>query len=317
MSELGHFELAASQILRALRGPRSQVAWARRLGYRGNPITDWEHGRRFPSAPEALRVASRANVDLPRAFATFSPMVPAPSGRSRWIVAAWLDALRGSTSIMELARVAGVSRFSVARWLAGTSTPRLPDFLRLLDAITGRAAEWVALLVPIESVPGLEPIYRRMSAAQRISLELPWSDAVLRVLETTAYAALGAHSDAFIAGTLGISEREVSEILATLCDADIVERLAGAYRVKGTLVVDTKGDPEAAQRVRRHWASAALARQGHANTWFAYNVISVSEQDCDRIERRLRAAFREIRNIVKESQPAERAALLTIQLARW
>ena len=48
-------ELAARQLLRALRGKRSQVAFSRRLGYRGNPIADWEAGRRTPTAQEMLR----------------------------------------------------------------------------------------------------------------------------------------------------------------------------------------------------------------------------------------------------------------------
>src|SRR5688572_32772090 len=39
----GNIELATRQFLRALRGRRSQRAFAKRLGYRANPITDWEH----------------------------------------------------------------------------------------------------------------------------------------------------------------------------------------------------------------------------------------------------------------------------------
>ena len=67
----------AAELVRALRGRRSQAALSKRLGYRSNPVTDWEHGRRFPTAPETLRAASRANVDLARVFAPFNP-APAP-----------------------------------------------------------------------------------------------------------------------------------------------------------------------------------------------------------------------------------------------
>jgi hypothetical protein len=313
----GHYELAASQVLRALRGRRSQMAWARRLGYRSNPITDWEHGRRFPTAPETLRVAARGQVDLERVFAAFKPS-PAPSAKQRWSVAAWLDSLRGSTSVVELARRSERSRFSVARWLSGASVPRLPDFLRLLDAATGRAAEWVALLVAIDEVPSLEPTYRRTRAARRIALALPWSEAVLRILETVEYQALDAHADAFIASKLGIREHEVADILRALGDASVIEHNARSYRVTGTLLVDTKADPDGVQRLRRHWAEVALARiSAGEDDWFAYNVISVSEKDSVRIEKRLRAAYREIRGIVQSSEPSERAALLTMQLARW
>ncbi|HKP61820.1 MAG TPA: helix-turn-helix transcriptional regulator [Polyangiales bacterium] len=313
----GHFEQAAAELLRALRGRRSQVAWARRLGYRSNPITDWEHGRRFPTAPETLRAAARAGVDLTRVFAAFLP-APPPSAKAQWSVASWLDTLRGSMSVVALARLSGRSRFSVARWLSGASTPRLPDFLRLLEAINGRLAEWVALLVPIDRVPSLEPIYKRMSTARRVSVDLPWSEAVLRVLETTRYAALAAHSDAFVAETLALPVPVVSEIVRALESARVIERVERLYRVSGALVVDTKVDANAVQRLRRHWAQVAAARAtGGTDDWFAYNVISCSEKDCELIEQRLRAAFREVRSIVAASQPIERAALLTIQLTRW
>lgn len=317
MHERGHFESAACELLRALRGKRSQIAWARRLGYKSNPITDWEHGRRFPTAPETLRAASRARIDVARVFAAFGP-APAPSASQRWSVAGWLDALRGSMSLAELTRLTGCSRFSVGRWLSGISTPRLPDFLRVLNAMTGRSAEWVALLVPIELVPSLEPVYRQMTAARLISMDLPWSEAVLRVVETNAYAALPAHSDAFIADSLGIPTRDVAKIVGALSGAGAIERTGRSYRVSGRLSVDTKLDADTVKRLRLHWVKAAQAHiEAGGDAWFAYNVISVSEKDCERIEQRLRAAFREVRAIVQDSHPCERAALLTMQLTRW
>jgi len=148
----------------------------------------------------------------------------------------------------------------------------------LLDAATDRAAEWVALLVAIDRVPSLEPAYRRMSAARRVALDLPWSEAVLRILETAEYAALDAPSDSFIASKLQIRKSDVADILHALGDAGVIERSARSDRVTGTLLVDTKTDPDALQRLRRHWAEVALARvRAGKDDWFAYNVISVSE----------------------------------------
>jgi transcriptional regulator with XRE-family HTH domain len=69
-------ERVASEFLRAVRGKRSQLAFARRLGVRANPMTDWERGVRFPAALEALRAASRTNIDVAAAFRRFAPEVP-------------------------------------------------------------------------------------------------------------------------------------------------------------------------------------------------------------------------------------------------
>ena len=38
-----------------------------------------------------------------------------------------LGDLRGGASIVDIARSSGFSRFSVARWLAGTAQPKLPE----------------------------------------------------------------------------------------------------------------------------------------------------------------------------------------------
>lgn len=261
-------------------------------------------------------MAARLRIDLDESFAVFRP-APAPCPTNGWGVSEWLDALRGSTTTAELARRVGRSRFSVGRWLSGETVPRVPDFLRLLDAATGRLADWVAALVPIESVPALEPIFRRAAAARRLSSDRPWSEAVLRVMETAAYSARQ-HSAAFIAETLRVDEDLVEEVVATLEAGGLIERVGNTYRVRGTLVVDTHAGPDALKRLRQHWADVARERlESNEESWFAYNVISVSKADCERIEQRLRGVFREIRGIVKESEPTEQAALLTIQLVRW
>ncbi len=141
---------------------------------------------------------------------------------------------------------------------------------------------------------------------------------MLRAIETTGYQALQAHSDAYIAAALGIQAGAVAEIVNVLERAGVIERAGRRYRVVGSLVVDTKAAPQAGEALRRHWAQVAFDRLvAGEDDWFAYNVISVSRKDCERIEQVLRAAYREIRGIVKDSTPCEQAALLTLQLARW
>src|ERR1051326_4791482 len=149
MCQNGQMEVVAQQFLRALRGKRSQRAMARRLGYRGNPMTDWEHGRRYPTAAEALRAAARVGIDVPAAFAQFVVSVPLESSRGSFLVGAWLRSLAQSTTITELAARSGLSRFALGRWFSGERQPRLPDFFTLVDVVTGRLPDLVAALVPI------------------------------------------------------------------------------------------------------------------------------------------------------------------------
>lgn len=59
---------------------------------------------------------------------------------------------------------------------------------------------------------------------------------------------------------------------------------------------------------------AASPREGDV---FAYNVLSASRADLDRIRDVLKNAYREIRAIVAASEPSETAALVNLQLLQW
>jgi transcriptional regulator with XRE-family HTH domain len=305
---------AASQFLRAVRGKRSQVAFARRLGYRANPVTDWEHGRRFPTAAEALRACERSGIDVAAAFTRFHPAEPPAPGSEG--LRDWLARARGSTPIGELARRCGRSRFAVARWLSGQAQPRLPDFFALIDAITGRLPDLVAELVAIDDVPALAQRHRAASAAKRLAFEEPWTEAIVRLLETTPFAGAARHEPGRLARALGIALADEQRCLDKLLSAGVLRAQDGRYEVAGALTVDTRSDPAALRGLLTHWSEVALRRvgAGHGSDFFAYNVLSVSRQDLARIRELLRSSYREIRSIVAASEPSETAAVLNLHL---
>ena len=71
-----NFELLASELLRAQRGRRSQLAWSRRLGFKSNVAYAWESGRAFPTAADALAVFARHGTDLRAVYARFHQREP-------------------------------------------------------------------------------------------------------------------------------------------------------------------------------------------------------------------------------------------------
>jgi transcriptional regulator with XRE-family HTH domain len=311
---------AASELLRAIRGKRSQVAFARRLGYRANPITDWENGRRFPTAAEALRAASRAGIDVSASLGRFHAAAP-PSQTELAAgapeqLAEWLCALRGSTPIGAIAERSGRSRFAIARWLRGEAEPRLPDFLRLIDAVTGRLPDLVAEIVPIDEVPTLALRHRTAAAAKRLAFEEPWTEAILRLLETTAYRARPAHDAAWLSLQLEVAQADIERCVSRLLDAGIVQQDGAHIRVAGALTVDTRSDPVAMRALLAHWCEVALQRHGRGRSadLFAYNVFSVTHKDLARVRELLRSTLRELRAIVAASEPSETAALVNLQL---
>lgn len=313
-------EEAAQQLLRALRGRRSQVAFARRLGYKRNPISDWENGRRAPHAVETLRAAQIAGVDLDAAFRAFAtPDAPLPESYDREGLSAWLRGLRGASPIRDIAQKAGVTRFAVSRWLSGATNTRLPDFLRLLDALTGRCSDWVAQLVDIEQVPALLESYRRRSAQRALAAEVPWAVAVLRLLETTDYRSLPAHRPGWLAARLGLAPEEEVRCLEALEDAGVIRWRTTHYRTAAPLTVDARNRPDLVTALKVHWASVAAerARAPRPQDLFSYNVISLSRRDLERLEALHLAYYRDVRSLVAASEPVEVAALVNVQLVTF
>lgn len=305
-------------MLIALRGSRSQVAWSRRLGYKSNVAYAWESGRRWPTAAEALRAAERNHIDVREALCGFYGRNPdwledtdptTPEG-----VARLLEDLRGNTPITDLVERSGLSRYSLSRWLAGQTQPRLPDFLRLVEAASVRTVDFLAALVEPGLMPTVAPIWERMEARRLGADKLPWTQAVLRALELSDYHTLPAHQPGWIAARLCISEEEEVRCLRFLQDTGQITWDQTHYRLE-QLPVDTRRSPGINRRLKAHWARVGAQRaESGAPGQFSYNVFNVSREDFERIRNAHLKYFRTLRAIVAESSPEEVVAVANVQL---
>ncbi len=314
------YEVVASDFLRAMRGNRSQTGLARRLGYRSSVVHSWEVRRAFPTAAKALSAAARLGLDVQGALATLSRKVAgAPTANDVSTaagVAQFLRDLQGNMAIGEVAARIGRSRFATARWLHGQSEPRLPDFFRLLDGFTLRLIDFISVMVDPAHLPSIEAAYRELERARAATYQRPWSQAVLRVLETQAYAALPRHEPGWIAAKLDISEEEEQAALALLVNTGQAQVHENKYHLTSQpKVIDTRRDPRAAHTLRAFWADVARQRMDEpGDALFSHSVFGVSEADYQRIRELQKSYYREIRAIVAASEPVQRVALLNLQL---
>lgn len=312
------FDQIARELLRELRGRRSQVAWSRRLGYQSNVAYAWESGRRWPTAAETLRAARRAGIDLDAAFERFygrpPPWLGTHDSASPEAAAMLLVDLQGQTSVSDLARRAELSRFRVTRWLSAQTQPRLPDFLRLIEAASVRLIDLLAALVEPTALPTVAPLWHRLEARRHGAARHPWSQAVLRVLELRDYRSLPAHDDAWIAARLGLPTDEVVASMDVLRATGAVRRLGHHFRPEG-LAVDTRRHPEVGRKLKGHWTSVAADRiAADAPGQFSYNVFTVSRDDFEKIRELHLAYFHALRQIVAASSGDEVVAVANVQL---
>jgi hypothetical protein len=305
--------------LRALRGRRSQVAFSRRLGYRSNIAYRWESQRCFPAASAFFGLLAALGQDVRAALGSFYRVAPPwladidPGSREG--VARLLDDLRGETTLAELARRSGYSRFSVLRWLRAGADPALPDFPALIEFTSRRLLDFVASFTDPALLPSAREAWRLLQGAREAAYGEPWSHAVLRALELSDYRALPAHEPGWIARRLGISEKLERTSLDVLQNAGQIRLEQGRYTLTGSQAVDTRADRERARELRAGWAATGVDRlRAGAPGLLSYNLSTVSRTDFERLERLQRAYYRELVNIVAESTPGECVVLYSAQL---
>src|SRR5687767_1331950 len=101
------YELSARELVRALRGRRSQTAVRRRLKRNSNVLHAWETGSRYPRASDflqLLQLSGKSPLPLLNRFA------PCRGGTPRALSTSWLQGLARNGSQAELARRLHVNR---------------------------------------------------------------------------------------------------------------------------------------------------------------------------------------------------------------
>ena len=83
----------------------------------------------------------------------------------------------------DVAQKSELSRYSVSRFLTGQSQPRLPQFLRLVEALTQRSDELVDAWVGINNVPALKPRFDRVQAVRKAMVQQPLCLAAMCLLD--------------------------------------------------------------------------------------------------------------------------------------
>jgi len=239
---------------------------------------------------------------------------------TRISVSCLVRALRRQEPIASLARRIGASRLTLSRWLEGEAEPRLPDLLRMVDATTQRLLDFVAVFVDPGTLRSTRAAWSDLQAQLRVAYDLPWSHAVLRVLELEEYAALPEHVPGFITRCLGI-EREQEELcLQALLRAKQIRKARGRFVPTRVLPVDTRGDARRNRALKAHWAEVALDRLRSVGTaagdedLFSYSLVGVSAADYERIRELHAGYFEQLRAIVRASTPTQVVLLVNTQL---
>lgn len=310
----------ATELVRAIRGRRSQVAFSRRLGFRSNVAAAWEGGRRWPTAARVLAAARLSGVDLEEGLRRFYgvpvPWATTTDPATPEGIAMFLQDNRRNRTLTDLSERTGYSRFQLSRWYRGVAQPRLPELLRLVDASTERLLDYVAVLVDPSVLPSLSTAWTQLESARSLFWRMPHAQLVLLAITLESYGELPAHSDAWLAERLGLEIYQVTGAIEALLATGQL-RWHGAHLALGRVqTIDTRRHPTATLALRKYWSERACDQIGGADTSWSWNAFAVSEADRVRIVELYRGAFRQMRAIVAASEPAETLVLVQQAICR-
>ena len=309
----------AADLVRAVRGKRSQAAFSRRIGYSANIAHRWESGACWPTAAVFLEICARLRPEREQAFVRFLKRAPSwldpDAPFSDASVAAFLRELQGKTPIGALAERSGYSRFSVSRWLRGRARPKLPEFLCLVEAASRRGLDFIAQLVDPAQMVTISASWIKLERARRAAHEVPWSHAVMRALELAAYQRRAGRSERWLAAELGVDIDEVRSGLAALESSGQIRKTRGTWRIDRVITVDTRLDPVAGTKLKAAWTQVALERlQRNAPGHYGYSLFAISRNDLRRLRELHLQYVRAMQNLVADSTPAECVGLYCAQL---
>jgi transcriptional regulator with XRE-family HTH domain len=312
------YEAVARELVRALRGSRSQAACSRRMKCSSNVFHAWETGVRYPSLSHFDALVRLAGADLSRAFAALGSGASGSPARRPTDRARWLRDLAAGRSVSELARALQRNRNTVARWLDASTEPRLPDLLRFVHATTLRLLEFIGTVVDPARLPSVLQAHRDLEAQRRLAYDMPWSHAVLRAMDLSSYRALRRHEPGFLARQLGIDAELEQACLGALAASGQIRKIKGKWQQVRVLAVDTRVDPGKNWILKRHWAAVAVQRLQLStpaeNSLFSYNLFAITDEAYARIRELHLAYYEQVRAVVEASRGGTRVALVNVQL---
>ncbi|UJR84755.1 helix-turn-helix domain-containing protein [Sandaracinus amylolyticus] len=310
---------ASAEIVRALRGARSQRALSARLGYRVNVLTGWESGKRAPPAHEVLRLARRVGRDLRVALVAFDARLDAvigarePAGPE--LVASILRTLIDERTHTEIARALGETRTTVARWALGRTAPRFGDLLRIVDLTTHRLVDFIACFADPAAIPAVAHEHARIEAQRALLREDPAFAVVLPVLTLRDYRRLARHREGWIAKRVGIDVAQERRALELLEAAGAIRRHRGKWEVLHDRRVDVRHDRATVARLQQHWAQVAADRTARVpGDVTRFHLVSVAESDLETLRRGLAELYERLDATLAGTRDPERVVLVGVML---
>lgn len=313
MHNFSHEKLAR-ELLVAVRGKLSQVQLNRKMKFRSNQIHRWETGTAKISWKEFCTLALASGVPLESACEEFLCFSYTPANAPKLIAH-----LAGPANQTEVAKIAGVSRSMVSRWLAGKIDPSLEQILLLIDASTWPFPSFVGALAGEKKLPSMEAELIAQQKERELHYRYPWVGPLLLTFLSPEYRKLPAHREGFAARAIGISLEQERTALAELKLVGAVEMVEKKYRPR-IRRINVAGNRAGNRRIREYWMGRCMAwlksdapAPARPGQW-PYMVFSMHPDNFEKIRGKIMQLYQEIETYSQAKEEDDQIYLFSAQL---
>ena len=241
------------ELIRALRGDRSQGQLSQRLKIGFNKVYKWEKGTASISWSEFLVLAKLCKCDVSQAIQGSYLYRGKIDNAANLVIG-----LLGTDQVNTISKRTGFGTGMVRRWLKGTSEPSLDVILSIMHRTQVTLVEFLTQLVDIESLPSLRKEYDLIMQTKQIFRSNLFLEAVACALNLQEYADAPKHPTGLIAKKLGISVSEEEAYLKLLLQCEVIEFDGKKYHHRPGLLDLTSQDTKIRIEMRKFWLKKSL-----------------------------------------------------------
>ncbi len=300
----------AQDLLRGLRGRRSQQFLNRRLNFRSNQVHKWETGQNQISWEMFIHVCTVRSVAIDRLLLN-AFLFHSPPERIDLLLQHLLPKAELKTHASSL----GVSPQTLRRWYKGESDLGLATILQIFSLLPGQAENFVIRLCEAATCLPPEQLQSWPGSPLEILFRHPIAGALTAALELDEYISQTSHPTGWLAQKLGSTEDEIESALHALQEVGAI-RQAGIHYASENLTIDTSGaNPSSRLRLRGYWFDRFVRAIGlrklslAGRSQLTYFVHALSEDGRHEIKGLLQAFYRDVDRVIRKDRVKKKSSV--------
>ncbi len=306
-------QLLSAEIIRILRGTKSQEWLARRMGVSKTQIHRWETSKNNIRWDKFVLICNFAHRKIDEVFAN---VFNSNSGYSN--AGLCLQPIISLKSLSAVEQQTGYSKQSLKKWLNGDSLPTLSQMLAIWHQFSTHTLYlFLDELVGLKKISSFDQISKKWDVEKLISTKYPYIAGLLKL------AARGFTEDELkkrAISSFEVTPQEYEDLIAKLIEIGILKKEANTINLIGNHIFDSSQNYELLCYLNSYWCKhiAKKISQSESNdelTAFSYLVMNLSQDELSELKNDLYALNLKARQMSKnDAKESTDTFAFTIQL---